>query len=171
MVFKTSYNSALGVPVIGQVDATELYPIGTVIKGFDETQGEGEFIYLPGAANVAEGSCVVYDLLPSAPAIALADTDTAAQLHSGRPIAWAMGAIVADKFGWFQISGLVKAAGIAGGAAGIAHLTATAGAVDDTDIAGGQIAGAYISSAIDTPSAGFILSGATFKRVAPFAFS
>jgi hypothetical protein len=153
MTFKTSYNAGLGAPVLTAVDDEAKYAIGTIIKAYDDTYGEGEFMYLKGAAGVDDGDCVHIDQYT--PAVTLVDSDTDA--NHGGPVGWAYADIVADKYGWFQISGVVVANGIAGGAAGKCMLCATAGAVDDTAIAGCQVLGARIVTAIDTPSAGKIV--------------
>lgn len=156
MTFRTAPNSGLGVQqfVVGYVDTVAKHPIGTIVKGVDATQGEAEFIYLPGAANVVEGSTVVYDLLPSGPAVVL--TNSATHLNAGRPIAVALCAIGATNYGWYQVSGVAKVKGIAGGVIGRCMLTTTDGALDDTAIAGCQVLGARLSSNLDTPAVGFV---------------
>lgn len=153
MPFKPSYNSGLGIPVIGNVDDTACYPVGTIIKAFDGTQGEGEFIYLPGVANTAVDDCVVYDLAPGAQATARTASGT--HVNTGRNVAFAQAAIVAGKFGWYQIAGVAKANVLAGFVAGAkVFLTATAGSLDDAAVNGCQLIGAMGSSAIGTPAAG-----------------
>ena len=154
MPFVTSYNAGLGAPQIAPatVDDRAMYPIGTIIKGYDATQGEAEFIYLPGVAAVVLGDVVVYDLLPGAATIVRALSGT--HLNSGRPVAVAMGAVVALKFGWFQISGVAVVSVLAGFVAGTkVWLSATAGNVANAAIAGCQLIGAIGSSAIGTPAA------------------
>jgi hypothetical protein len=60
MTFKTAANAALGVTAfdLASVDVTPKVPVGTIAKAYDDTQGEGEFIYLPGAAGVAANDAV-----------------------------------------------------------------------------------------------------------------
>lgn len=152
MTFKSSFNAGLGAPDLYKICDTAEYPLGTIVKGFDDSLGEGEFIFLGGVAAVVAGDLVVYDLLPGTPTAVRTLSGT--HLNTGYPVAWAMAAIVAAKFGWFQISGSVIANGIAAGAIGKCFLTATAGCVDDTAINGCQVLNARLSSAIDTPSAG-----------------
>jgi len=64
-------------------------------------------------------------------------------------MAIAMGAVIADDFGWYQIAGLNLGAGaISGGnaAAGAAvYLTATAGLIDDVEVSDDRVSGAVIS--------------------------
>ncbi len=150
--WKSSANMPLGYPLPGNVDDTAQLKVGTIAKFYDETQGECEFIYLPGVAAVVLGDCVVYDLAPGAAAIVRTLSGTHANM--GRSVAFASAAIVAAKFGWFQIGGIVAATVLAAFAAGArCWLTATAGALDDTTIAGCQLNRAWSSGAIGTPSA------------------
>lgn len=153
MTFKSSFNSGLGAPKIDAVDDEAQYPVGTIAKFVDDTYGEGEFVYAKGVAGVTAGAACLLDLYT--PVAVIADSDNDA--NNGGMVGWAQAAIVADKYGWFQISGVVIANGIAGGAAGKCFLCATAGAVDDTAIAGCQVLGARILTAVDTPSAGKIV--------------
>jgi hypothetical protein len=155
MTFKTGANAQLGLPDFepSVVDDTERVPVGTIAKGFDPDKGEAEFIYLPGVASVVRGDCVVYDLDPAGQAVVRTLSGT--HLNAGRPVAFAMGAIVASKFGWFQISGVAIASVLAAFAKGNkVFLTATAGNLDDAAVAGCQIIGAVASSAVDTPETG-----------------
>lgn len=155
MAFSSGPVAALGVPGFRttDVDTVARVPVGTVIKAVDPTLGEGEFIYLPGVANCLAGCAVVYDLTPAANVVALTLSGT--HLNSGYPIAFAVVAVSALSFGWFQIGGVAITAGIAGGIAGKCMLTVTGGAVDDTAIAGCQVIGARQLTAFNTPSAGF----------------
>lgn len=153
--FRTAANAALGLPDFNPavVDDTAKIKVGTIAKAFDETQGEGEFIYLPGVASCAEGDFVVYDLVPGSQAIARAVAATHA--GKGRPVAVAMAAVVAGKYGWFQISGVAVGNVAASFAAGsMVFLTSTAGTVDDAAVNGAQVLGAHGSSAIGTPDSG-----------------
>jgi hypothetical protein len=155
MTFKIASNGALGVPDIDPsvIDDTARVQVGTICKGYDDVRGEGMFIYLPGVASCALGDCVVYDLTVGAPAIVRTLSGT--HLVTGRPVAFAMNAIVAGKYGWFQIFGIAVGSVLAGfAAASKVFLTATAGNVDDAAIAGCQLMGAYGISAIATPLAG-----------------
>lgn len=149
--WKSGANSPLGYPVPGNVDATELVAIGTIAKFFDETQGEGEFIYLPGVAATAYGDCVEYDLNPGSEVTIRHSNATAT--GSGRPVAFATAATIAATFGWYQIGGVAVISVAAGMAAGLLFGTATAGVLDDGADAGDQILGARCSSAIGTPAA------------------
>ncbi len=99
-----SSTTLVGGQAIADVSTTKKQPLGTIIQAVDPTYGTGEFIYLKGVGSTIVGSIVNYD-----------DTfqtalDTAAVSGPSRPLAIAMGAIVADRYGWYQISGLAIAA-------------------------------------------------------------
>lgn len=153
MTFKTSYNSALGVIGLdaNSIDTVARVPVGTIIRAYDDTQGEGEFIYLPGAANVAAGDAVLYDLTPGAQATTRHSNATGS--NSGRPVAFAVQATPAGSFGWYQIGGVAIVSTIAGTVAGVMMGNATTGSVSNTADAGDQILGARISTAVGTPVA------------------
>jgi len=118
------------------VDSSKKHELGS--RAFDEDGNE--YIYLQGVASTAAGSCVTYD---EAHATTLAISDAV-----GR-VAIAMAAIVADKYGWYQIYGKNTAA-IAGAAITAdkqLYLSATAGSIDDADAAGDVIIGMISRSA------------------------
>lgn len=154
MPFKTSYNAALGQPSINLagVDTYARVAIGTIVKGFDDLLGEGEFMYLPGAAGVLAGDHVVFDLLPGAASVTR--STAAGQVNSAQPSAVAVAAVPAGSFGWYQVSGVAVVNVVAGSAAGRAFLSATAGALTSTAAAGVHLLGARLSSAVGNPAAG-----------------
>jgi hypothetical protein len=70
-------------------------------------------------------------------------------------LAVAMSANVANQYGWYQIYGKGAAKVLTGFVDNAdCYLTATAGSVDDADVAGDYIRGMKGASAIDTPSTG-----------------
>jgi len=154
MAFKTAGNSQLGVPDFqpSVVDAVARVPVGTIVKAFDDVQGEGEFIYLPGVAATVAGDLIEYDLAPGAQATVRGSNATSS--NAGRPVGFAMGANVAGTFGWAQISGVAIVNAVGGTVAGVMMATATAGSVGNTADPGDQILNARISTAVGTPSAG-----------------
>ena len=156
MAFRTSYNPGLGMPNIdlSGVDTVARVAIGTIVKGFDDLLGEGEFIYLPGAASVGAGDMVLYFLDPSGPSTSR--IQLGAHANSGLPVAWAVAAVPAGSFGWFQISGCVIANAAAGTAASRAFIGAGNGQVSNTASAGAQVLGARITSSVGTPRAGAV---------------
>lgn len=90
----------IGYPVITDTSSTAQVPVGTIVRAYDTTYGEGEFIYLKGVASTAVGSVVTYNTSSYQTALAPVGTNKA------QPIAIAMSANLADKFGWYQISGI-----------------------------------------------------------------
>lgn len=154
MAFRTSYNAALGQPSIALagVDTVARVAVGTVLKGFDDLLGEGEFIYLPGVANTIGGDVVAYDLNPAG--VTTTRVTAAGQPNGGQAVAVAVAAVPAGSFGWYQISGAGIANTIAATVAGRAFLSATAGQLTSTAANGVQVNGMRISSAVGTPAVG-----------------
>lgn len=151
---KTGGNAQLGLQdfTLNAVDTSAKVGIGTICRAYDDTTGsEGEYIYLPGAANVAQGDCVEYDLTPGAISVTRHSNATAS--NSGRPVAFAVTAIGAGSFGWYQIGGCAIVSAVGGTVAGVAMGTATAGSIGNAADAGDQILGARILTAVGTPIA------------------
>lgn len=98
MVFRVS-SPFLGCQPLTEISATAQHPLGTIIRARDPTYGEGEFIYLKGIGSTVAGSIVHYN-----DSFTTALTTTA--LDEPRSLAVAVGANVANKYGWYQISGL-----------------------------------------------------------------
>lgn len=140
--------NSLGNPLIGSVWDTSPIPVGTIVRAQHETYGGGEFIWLAGVASTILGSVVVYDTVG-------ATTLTTASTKGS--VAVAMGATVADTFGWYQIQGtaVVDAGTVADN--GDVYSTATPGEVDDAVVDGDMIHLARFASANGTPSAGLAL--------------
>lgn len=153
MAYKTSYNAALGMQAfsVTAVDTIQRDAIGTILRGFDDLLGEGEFMYLPGAAGLLSGDAVVVDMLPGAQSVTRAST---AQANAGQMFAIAQTAVPAGSYGWFQVSGCAIANVVAGTVAGRAMLSATVGALSSAPSNGAQIIGGRITSAAGTPLAG-----------------
>ena len=93
-----------GVQPIATSDSTQNHPLGTIVRAVDDSGalGEGEFIYLKGVANTVVGSLVSYNLAGTTTGLTTLSADTAALT---KPLAVAMSANVASKYGWYQISG------------------------------------------------------------------
>ena len=137
----------LGNPRIGVVRTDAPVPVGTIVRANHVTYGSGEFIFLKGVASTAVGSVVVYNPDDFSTTLAAA--------NAVGPVAVAMAATVADTYGWYQIGGKGVASVLTGFADNAdCYLTATAGSVDDTDVAGDYVRGMKGASAIGTPSAG-----------------
>ena len=137
----------LGVPSFTSVDTEAKLPLGSIVRGYSKTYGAGEFIYLKGVANTVRGTWVTYNL----------DDGTTTRLAANAigPVGIAMAATVADRFGWYQISGKAVGLALSGYADNaLVWATATAGSVDDTIVDGDMVHLAKGASAVDTPSAG-----------------
>ena len=143
-------DAQVGLQPIAVTSDTQKHPIGTRAFAQDPLYGEGEFIYLKGLASTAVGEAVVYDTH--------ANTTKRAVAGDRGPVAFAMSANVANQFGWYQISGMAAVKTTTVAAAGNCYLTATAGQLDDTTVAGDKIDGARFKTADGTPSAGLALA-------------
>jgi hypothetical protein len=94
----------LGIQPIGAISAQN-HPLGTIVKAFDPTFGEGEFIYLKGVASTKVGSVVIYD------GTTYLTTLTAVTSNQARPVAIAMAAnTLTSGYAWYQIGGTAVAA-------------------------------------------------------------
>lgn len=137
---------------LSDVDDSAQVPIGVIRS--DEYGNE--FIYLLGVANVAVGSWVSFTITSriTGAAVALLAANAVGQ------VGIAMGAIIAGKYGWFQIDGFNAAAkALASCAAGkILYGTSTAGSVDDAVVVGDKVYGAVSSVAISGGVIGVTLS-------------
>jgi hypothetical protein len=79
---------------------TQTHDLGTIVRAYDSTYGQGEFIYLKGVASTVVGSIVEYNT-----SWQTGLSTTATSLATPHPLAVAMSACVASEFGWYQISG------------------------------------------------------------------
>lgn len=135
---------------IHETSATQKCQLGLRVKARDAdttNYGFGEFIYCKGVANTVVGSVALISSDDYSTSLAVA--------NDVGQIGVAMSANVANQWGWYQIHGkgaMKVLAAFADNA--ICFLTATAGSVDDTDVAGDCIIGMKSASAIDTPSTG-----------------
>ena len=99
-----------------------------------------EYIYLQGVASVVAGTWVTFDE---------AHVTTRATANAQGRVAVALAAVDStSEYGWFQIYGSASGLCLADFADnGKVYLTATAGSVDDTDVAGDAVIGAVGRSA------------------------
>jgi len=126
----------------------QAHPLGTIVKAYDQTLGEGEFIYLEGVASTKVGSLVVYN--NSAGTTTLAPNTA----HLGESVAVAMSACTASNFGWYQIGGVatvLKTAVKVNPNVNI-FLSATAGRVMPTAASGKEILNAISVNAATVAS-------------------
>lgn len=121
--------SNIGGQPIADTSASQRHPLGTTVTAVDPAYGEGEFIYLLGAASTAARDWVTYN----------ADDWTTTRLAANAigPVAIAMSANVTNQYGWYQIRGkaLGRCLTLFADNANV-WCTGTAGAVDDTSVAG-----------------------------------
>lgn len=153
----TTIPVALGSQAIANTSTVQQHPLGTRVRAYDPTYGEGEFIYLKGVANTVVGSWTTFNQDDNSTALLAA--------NAIGPVGIAMSANVASQYGWYQIYGKGVGKALAAYADnGLVYATATAGSVDDAVVAGDRVKNALGASAIDTPSTGL----AEFEIQYPF---
>lgn len=143
----------LGVQPIADTSTTQLMPLGTIVKAYDSTYGEGEFIYLLGIGSTIVGSLVRYNALTWQTVLVV---NTAVQVM---PVAVAMSANVAAQYGWYQISGnavLAKTAVIVLPNVAV-YISATAGKVKAIASAGLQVVGCRSGLATTASASGTVV--------------
>ena len=153
----TIQDPIIGAQPIAVTESAAEHPLGTRVKGNHATYGAGEFIYLKGVADTVVGSWVTFSQDDNSTALLAA--------NAIGPVAVAMSANVANKFGWYQIYGKAVGKVLSGYVDNaLVYATATAGSVDDTVVAGDRVKLALGASAVGTPSAGL----AEFEIQYPF---
>lgn len=159
MPYGSNENSLIGQP-IAETSTIQAHRFGDRFKCSDETYGPGEFIYLKGVASTVVGSVVTFNSDDWTTALAVA--------NAVGPVAVAMSASdAATKFGWYQIYGKGVARVLALFADNAdCYLTATAGSVDDSDVAGDYIRGMVGASAVGTPAANLAEVELAYPQVA-----
>jgi hypothetical protein len=95
-------DAIIGAQPIAELSTTKNHPLGTIVQAFDETLGNGEFIYLDGVATTAVGHIVRYD-------DGFQTALNTSALTDSLPLAVAMAACTASYYGWYQIAGLAVA--------------------------------------------------------------
>ena len=140
----------VGAQKITEFTTTDEHGVGTILTAKDNgstAYGSGEFIYLKGVASTLVGSWVKYNSDDYSTVLDIRD--------SLAPVAIAMSACVADKYGWYQIGGKAVGKVLTGYADnGLVYATSTTGSIDDAVVAGDRIKQAVGASAIGTPSSG-----------------
>lgn len=135
----------IGTQPIADTSTVKNHALGTIVRASDPTYGAGEFIYLEGAANTVAGMVYFYDLRNGAIV-----TTTSGVVDGGGPIAVAMSANVNGQYGWYQIAGdavvLKTATKIDPVSSFKVYLSATAGRLMPTSVAGRQVIGARWSA-------------------------
>lgn len=133
--------------------------LGTIVRAFDPTYGEGEFILLLGVAATEVGLIVKYNATTYQTVVV---TNTAVQ---DVPVAVAMSANLAGTFGWYQIAGnaVIKKTAVAVTPQVTVFLSATAGRVKVLASAGLQVVAAR-SANLATIAAGTSTVTVTINR-------
>lgn len=148
----------LGAQPIAETSTTRRHPLGTIVEGTDPTLGAGEFIYLLGLAGTVAGLGVTYTARTGVTALGT----TSGVVEGGAPFAVAMSANVANQYGWYQIGGdttVLKTAVAITPATVKVYLSATAGRLMPTSVAGRQILGArwgHVTTVTSTTSTAII---------------
>lgn len=141
---------------IADRSTTKKHELGTYVTCKDPTYGAGEFIYLKGVASASVRTWVTINM----------DDGTTTRLAANAigPVAIAMSTLTASYYGWFQRSGKALGACLTLYADNAnVWITATAGSVDDTSVAGDLVANAKGASTT-TVSSGY----AEFEIDRPF---
>src|SRR3954470_17071935 len=136
----------VGTQPIAVTNTVQLHKLGTIVKGEDPLYGGGEFIYLKGVANTVAGDVVEYDQYTGA------TTRWAGTAGSGKPLAIAMSANVANQWGWYQIAGAAVLNTNGTVNIGDRAFWQAAGFVSSTLVAGKQVNGMAALTANGTPS-------------------
>jgi hypothetical protein len=147
------------IPSTGTVN----HPLGTRIRAYDPTFGEGEFIYLYGVASNTVGSVVSYNQLSGAVTL-LANTSDLAL-----PLAVSMTANTSTTTGsWYQVVGaaVVKKTAVKVSPASKLYISATTGRVMSTVATSKQVMQMMSINAATVASA---TSTVTCQIVYPFA--
>lgn len=135
---------------IAEVSSTQKTPLGRIIQAEDRAStayGVGEFIYVKGVASGTANSWAAYYPDDWTTVLTVATTKG--------DIGIMMAALVANTYGWLQISGKGVGKVLAAFADnGDVYLTSTAGSVDDAVVDGYLVHQCRGASAIDTPTTG-----------------
>ena len=135
----------IGIQPIAETSTTAstVVGLGDIVQARDPDYGVGQFIYLKGVASTVVGSWVIYRMDDA--------TTTLAVANDHGPVAVSMSANAAStSYGWYQIQGKASAKFLTAFVDnGVCYLTATAGSLDDTDVAGDFVSGALGASAVN----------------------
>lgn len=150
------FESIPGLVAFTNIDlsAARTLQVGTIVRGFDATNGAGEFVYIPGVAALAVGSLVTWNPVDKTTTIV---TNTA---KLGFPVAVAMSAnTTTTSYSWAQISGV---ASVLKSAAVIAKLARIAISATTGSVLGSSTAGKFVMGAVAVNST---VSATTFAKV------
>ena len=133
-----------GAQPIANTETTQKHPLGTIVRAWDPTYGEGEFIYLLGVGSTVVGSVVKYNATSYLTELITVSNGK----NKGVPVAVAMSANVASQYGWYQISGnaVVKKTTVAVTPQVPIFISGTSGRIKVLASAGQQIIGAQTAN-------------------------
>ncbi len=129
---------------IADTSTTQKHKLGKIVRAYDSTYGEGEFIYLLGVASTVVGSLVKWNATTYQTAL----LTVANGKNKGVPVGVAMSANVASQYGWYQISGnaVIKKTTVAVTPQVPIFISATDGRMKVLASAGQQILGAQTAN-------------------------
>lgn len=143
----------IGAQPIEVTDTVKNHALGTIVYATGRPLGAtasvectGEFMYARGVASTVVGSLVY---LNRATGVTTLNTETAG---AAWPLAVAMSANTADRYGWYQISGyaLIKKTAVSIAGLGKLYQSETAGSVEGVASATFEIHGARVASTTST---------------------
>jgi len=144
-----STHGYIGAQPIADTSTEQKHPLGTIVKGWDPTFGEAEFIYLLGVASTAVGSIVSYNATTWQTALGVATS------LIPRPMAVAMSANVASQYGWYQISGVAvcaKSSAVSFAAGAAVGVLSTATGLAAATASGNELQGALVAAVASAAS-------------------
>ena len=133
-----------GAQPIANTETTQKHQLGTIVRAWDPTYGEGEFIYLLGVGSTVVGSVVKYNATSYLTELITVSNGK----NKGVPVAVAMSANVANQYGWYQIGGnaVVKKTTVAVTPQVPIFISGTSGRIKVLASAGQQILGAQTAN-------------------------
>jgi hypothetical protein len=146
MATKVGYALA-SAGALTDVDTAARNVLGT--RQFDDAGNE--YIYLQGIGSTVVGSCVTFGLTATSAYL------TALSVTGAKgPVAFAMAAVLASQFGWYQIYGVAQALFNGSAVAGAVVYSASTGKVDDAIVSGDQIDGAIVAATVGSAVLGSV---------------
>lgn len=147
----------MGLSYPGSVDTVKRTAVGTIARFRNETLGEGEFIYLSGAANVDPGDVCSYEIAYNASVATSVVVPWAGTANMPVSLCVATAATVAATWGWYQISGSAVVNSNGTVADGDDLFWQAAGVLSASLVAGKQIMNAIAASANGVPETNQII--------------
>lgn len=133
-----------GCQAIATTNTVQKHPLGTIVRAFDPTFGEGEFIYLLGVGSTEVGFLALYNATTYQTTLLTVSNGK----NKGLPVGVAMSANVASQYGWYQIGGnaVIKKTTVAVTPQVPVFISATTGRMKVLASAGQQILGAQTAN-------------------------